>query len=128
MVFLKEFFQKVNFEKNLQTTKKLEKLPIMQQVKVIMVLFCPLNLFKVHMKASAGARCLTVGYPLLLPHLFLRRLYSQSSDVTSQVYGDVTWRFGKKYTIRAVLIFSAGLHLVALNCILKAIFINGLAR
>ena len=30
MVFLKEFFQKVNFEKNQQTTKKHEKLPSMQ--------------------------------------------------------------------------------------------------
>ena len=30
MVFLKEFFQKVNFEKNRQTTKKHEKLPRMQ--------------------------------------------------------------------------------------------------
>ena len=33
MVFLKEFFQKVNFEKNQQTTKKREKLPSMQWVK-----------------------------------------------------------------------------------------------
>ena len=30
MVLLKEFFQKVNFEKNQQTTKKHEKLPSMQ--------------------------------------------------------------------------------------------------
>ena len=30
MVFLKEFFQKVNFEKNQQTTKKHEKLPSRQ--------------------------------------------------------------------------------------------------
>ena len=30
MVFLKEFFQKVNYEKNQQTTKKHEKLPSMQ--------------------------------------------------------------------------------------------------
>ena len=33
MVFLKEFFQKVNFEKNRQTTKRCEKLPSMQWVK-----------------------------------------------------------------------------------------------
>ena len=33
MVFLKEFFQKVNFEKNQQTTKKHEKLPSRQWVK-----------------------------------------------------------------------------------------------
>ena len=30
MVFLKEFFKKVDFEKNQQTTNKHEKLPIMQ--------------------------------------------------------------------------------------------------
>ena len=35
MVFLKEFFQKVNFEKNQQTTNKHEKLPSMQWVKLI---------------------------------------------------------------------------------------------
>ena len=33
MVFLKEFFKKVDFEKNLHTTKKHEKLPKMQRVK-----------------------------------------------------------------------------------------------
>ena len=33
MVFLKEFFQKVNFEKNQQTTKKREKLHSLQSVK-----------------------------------------------------------------------------------------------
>ena len=33
MVFLKEFFEKVDFEKNQQTTKKHEKLPRMQTVK-----------------------------------------------------------------------------------------------
>ena len=33
MVFLKEFFQKVYFEKNQQATKKHEKLPSMQLVK-----------------------------------------------------------------------------------------------
>ena len=32
MVFLKEFFEKVDFEKNQQTTKKHEKLPSMQRV------------------------------------------------------------------------------------------------
>ena len=34
MVFLKEFFQKVDFEKNQQTTKKHEKLPSRQWVKL----------------------------------------------------------------------------------------------
>ena len=34
MVFLKEFFEKVDFEKNQQTTKKHEKLPSMQRVKI----------------------------------------------------------------------------------------------
>ena len=34
LVFLKEFFQKVNFEKNQQTTKKHEKLPSRQWVKL----------------------------------------------------------------------------------------------
>ena len=34
MVFLKEFFDNVYFEKNQQTTKKHEKLPSMQVVKV----------------------------------------------------------------------------------------------
>ena len=33
MVFLKEFFEKVDFEKNQQTTKKHEKLPRRQRVK-----------------------------------------------------------------------------------------------
>ena len=33
MVFLKEFFKKVDFEKNQQTTKKHEKLPRMQRAK-----------------------------------------------------------------------------------------------
>ena len=33
MVLLKEFFEKVDFEKNQQTTKKSEKLPSMQRVK-----------------------------------------------------------------------------------------------
>ena len=33
MVFLKEFFEKVDFEKNQQTTKKHEKLPMMGRVK-----------------------------------------------------------------------------------------------
>ena len=34
MVFLKEFFQKFNFEKNQQTTKKHEKLPSRQCVNM----------------------------------------------------------------------------------------------
>ena len=33
MVFLKEFFKKIDFEKNQQTTKKHEKLPSRQRVK-----------------------------------------------------------------------------------------------
>ena len=33
-VFLKEFFQKVNFEKNWQTLKMHEKLPSMKQIKM----------------------------------------------------------------------------------------------
>ena len=33
LTFLKEFFEKVDFEKNQQTTKKHEKLPSMQRVK-----------------------------------------------------------------------------------------------
>ena len=33
MVFLKEFFEKVDFEKNWQTTKKHEKFPRGQRVK-----------------------------------------------------------------------------------------------
>ena len=32
MVFLKEFFEKVNFEKNLQTTKKHAKLPACKEL------------------------------------------------------------------------------------------------
>ena len=40
MVFLKEFFEKVDFEKNQRTTKKYVKLPSMQRVHVqINVLF-----------------------------------------------------------------------------------------
>ena len=35
MVFLKEFFEKVDNEKNQQTTKKHEKLPRMQRVKLM---------------------------------------------------------------------------------------------
>ena len=35
IVFLKEFFWKINFEKNQQTTKKHEKLPSMQWVKLL---------------------------------------------------------------------------------------------
>ena len=35
MVFLKEFFEKIDFEKNQQTTKKHEKLPSMQRVKIV---------------------------------------------------------------------------------------------
>ena len=33
MVFMKEFFEKADFEKNQQTTKKHEKFPSMQKVK-----------------------------------------------------------------------------------------------
>ena len=35
MVFLKEFFKKVDFEKNLQTTKKHPKLPSRQRAKLL---------------------------------------------------------------------------------------------
>ena len=35
MVFLKEFFEKVDFEKNQQTTKKHEKLPRRQIVNMV---------------------------------------------------------------------------------------------
>ena len=38
-IFLKEFFKKVNFEKNQQTTKKHAKLPSRQKVKVEFALF-----------------------------------------------------------------------------------------
>ena len=37
IVFLKEFFWKINFEKNQQMTKKHEKLPSMQWVKVVWI-------------------------------------------------------------------------------------------
>ena len=39
MVFLKEFFEKVDFEKNQQTSKKRAKLPIRQRVMTDMFLF-----------------------------------------------------------------------------------------
>ena len=35
MVFLKEFFVKIDFEKNQQMTIKHEKLPSMQRVKIV---------------------------------------------------------------------------------------------
>ena len=35
MVFLKEFFERVDFEKNLQMAKKHKKLPMGQRVKVL---------------------------------------------------------------------------------------------
>ena len=35
MIFLKEFFQKINFEKNQQTTKKHENLPSMQMPPIL---------------------------------------------------------------------------------------------
>ena len=43
MEFLKEYFEKVDFEKNQQTTKKHEKFPRMQRVKgliIFSVLLC----------------------------------------------------------------------------------------
>ena len=55
MVFLKEFFGKVDFEKNQQKTKKHAKLPSSQRVKLLCKLFlricdvCLLqNIFRSH--------------------------------------------------------------------------------
>ena len=49
MIFLKELLEKVDFEKNQQTTKKQEKLPRMQSVHV-MCIFCVISVSKVSIK------------------------------------------------------------------------------
>ena len=50
MVLLKEFFEKVDFEKNQQTSKKHEKLPRMQRVKHMQLVPLPHVLAQIYAK------------------------------------------------------------------------------